>query len=468
MHTSFTRSFPDLRRSAPVALFLVTALAGVPMARTVHAQQPAPAAVAGDTITFPNAIAIALRQNAALKTSENARAQSMNTVASRKQAFLPSLPLSTSEAQTLGRSFNQSEGTVVDQTTQSLNGGVSSSMSLFNPANMSALREARLNETASVTDLTRARQTAVFTVASDYLTLITRQEQLRVQRENLAALEAQEAQIQKLVSAGVRSISDLYQQQATTASSRSTVVSAVRDLELGEIALIQTLQLDPRGTYAFVSPPISLTSQALGASLNDLLDRAFAQRADLSSGQMRLAASAEAVNGASGGKLPVVSVSAGYNTAYSSATSLALSSQLNQRRGGSLSVGVSFPLFDRGAAATATEQARLQQDNARIALENQKQTIALEVRRAYLDFETARQQLAAAQAQQKAADLAVSTTQQRYQLGSSTLLELTQSRALQLQAASAVVSAQYTVVFQRALISYYTGEPDPANMSLSN
>jgi len=49
----------------------------------------------------------------------------------------------------------------------------------------------------------------------------------------------------------------------------------------------------------------------------------------------------------------------------------------------------------------------------------------------------------------------------------STLLELTQSRALQLQAASAVVSAQYTVVFQRALISYFTGELDPVNVSLS-
>lgn len=468
MHSSFINSFIARGcRSAPT-LLMISALVVAPVVHTARAQQPAVAAVSRDTITFTDAIAIALRQNATLKTAENARALSTNAVASRRQAFLPSLSLSTSEAQTLGRSFNQSEGTVVDQTTQSLNGGVSSSMSLFNATNRSALREARLNEAASGSDLVRARQTASFTVASDYLTLITRQEQLRVQRENLSALEAQEAQIQKLVSAGVRSISDLYQQQATTASARSSMVSAERDVELGRIALIQTLQLDPRATYAFVSPPVALTSQALGSPLGDLLDRAFAQRADLSSEQTRLAAAAEAVKGASGGRLPVVSVSAGYNTAYSSATDLALASQLNQRRGGSLSIGVSLPIFDRGATSTATEQARLQQDNARIALENQRQTVALEVRRAYLDFETARQQLVASQAQQKAADLAVSTTQQRYQLGSSTLLELTQSRALQLQAASAVVSAQYTVVFQRALISYYTGELDPANVSLSS
>ena len=87
------------------------------------------------------------------------------------------------------------------------------------------------------------------------------------------------------------------------------------------------------------------------------------------------------------------------------------------------------------------------------------------MRRAYLDYETARQQLTAAQAQQKAADLAVTTTQKRYELGSSTLLELTQSRAAQLQAASAVVSARYTVAFQRAAMSYYAGDLE-AGMSV--
>ena len=60
----------------------------------------------------------------------------------------------------------------------------------------------------------------MFTVASNYLTLATAEGQLAVQKENLAAQEAQEKQLQTLVKAGARSISDLYQQQATTAASR--------------------------------------------------------------------------------------------------------------------------------------------------------------------------------------------------------------------------------------------------------
>ena len=284
-------------------------------------------------------------------------------------------------------------------------------------------------------------------------------------QSDLTAAEALEAQIQKLVDAGARAISDLYQQQATTAAARSTLVSAQRDVELAKVALIQTLQLDPAATYDFVAPTISTTAATQHYSLDTLMQKAFANRADLSAEASRVQAASDAVKAANASRMPTVSLSVGYNTAFNSATDLSLASQLDQRRGGAVSIGVSVPLFDKGAASIATQQAELAQDNAQLSLENQKQSIALDVRRAYLDYETAVQQLATAQAQQKAADLAVSTTQQRYQLGSSTLVELTQARAQQLAAASAVVSSRYALVFQNALMSYYTGELEPGKVA---
>ena len=64
-----------------------------------------------------------------------------------------------------------------------------------------------------------------------------------------------------------------------------------------------------------------------------------------------------------------------------------------------LSFGISIPLFDRGATQAATQRAQIQADNAQLALATQRQQVALEVRRAYLDYEAAGQQLAAADAQ---------------------------------------------------------------------
>jgi outer membrane protein len=451
---------------APDRTLIALAAIGVALlaAPTASAQSVAAAttvaAPSAKPIDLQAAIGIALQQNVAVQQSENAVASDAAVVSSRKSALLPSLSLNTSTAQSLGRSTS-ALGT--SASTQSMNAGVSSSFVLFDGLrNVNELRQARLDVNASTSDLTRTRQTVVFTVASNYLTLATAQGLASVQRENLAALEAEEAQLQKLVKAGARSISDLYQQQANTESARASLVAADRDVELAKIAVIQTLQLDPRGTYDFVAPQIADASVAAKHyDLDSLLSRAFSSRADLAAEQTRVDASALGTKAAQASRLPTVSVSTSYNASYTSTGALTLADQLSQNRGGSVSVGVSVPIFDRGTTTAAVQQARLQEDNARLALANQRQAIALDVRRAYLTLESTRQQLTVALAQQKAADLAVSTTKARYAVGTSTLLELTQARASQLQAATSVVNARNAMAFQDALMPYYTGELDP-------
>src|SRR3954466_11228202 len=94
----------------------MTLLAVLAVAPSVSAQQK---------ITFDEAINIALRQNGTLRQAENAAAQSSTVVSTRKMAMLPSLNLSTSTAASVGRTFDQSAGAIVDKTTQSLNAGVS-------------------------------------------------------------------------------------------------------------------------------------------------------------------------------------------------------------------------------------------------------------------------------------------------------------------------------------------------------
>jgi outer membrane protein len=155
------------------------------------------------------------------------------------------------------------------------------------------------------------------------------------------------------------------------------------------------------------------------------------------------------VKAARAARFPTIAVTGSYSSAYSSASDLSLSSQLDQRRGGSIGIGISIPLFDRGAASVAEQKAQLAEDNARLALDNQKQQIALDVRRAYLDQASAREQLAAAEAQLAAAAQSVTMTQQRYQAGAATLVEVTQARAQQVQAASAVATAKNNLVLSR-------------------
>jgi len=423
------------------------------LAASGTAQQPAPR-----VITLDEAIQIGLERNPTLRIAENTAELNSLTVRQERGQFLPNLNLTTQTAQGYGRSFSQDEGRIVNQTTNTMQGGIQSNLTIFDGmSNLNSLREARLVEQASTREVTRSRQTVVFNVMSNYLALIEQQEQLRVQQENLSAQEAQEEQIQAYVTAGVRPISDLYQQQATTASARLTLVQTQRALELARMALVRTLNLDPLQEYRFEVPALGDTAQAPAVDLATLTQQALSRRPDLAAAEVRLQAAQQSVRVASATRWPTVSLALGYNSSFTSLDQAGFTDQLNDRRRGSIGLNFSLPVFDRFTTRLARERAQIQVENARINLEQARQSVAIEVRTAALDLQSAQEQLRQAEAQLRAAQLALETSQQRYNVGAATLVELTQARAAQVRAAGDLVNARYGLVFQARLMEYYQG-----------
>jgi len=423
----------------------------------------ATAAAETRTITFDEAVAIALRQNITLRQALNSEASSAVSVQGKWMDFLPSLSASTSGSKQYGRYFSEEEARMIDRNTRSLSVGLSSSMTLFDGfGNVASLRQARLSRDASGSEVERARQTVVYDVIEAYLALIAQQQQVEVQRANLAAQELQEQQVDFYVRAGKRTIGDLYTQQAATAAARLGLLQAERDQAVGQVGLIRTLQLDPRGDYAFATPAArdSLPPES-AHELAALLDRAFAQRADLRAAEARLSAARQGVRAAQARFWPSLALNGSYGSSYSSTADGSISDQLDDRRSSSIGFSVSLPVFDRLATYDQVRQARIQHDNARLALEDQRQQVALEVRRAHLDYRAAHATLREARASVRAATQALDAVTERYRAGSATMLELTQARATQLQAASTEITSRYTALLEQKLLDYYVGGLTP-------
>jgi outer membrane protein len=407
-------------------------------------------------ITFDDAIGIALRQSSAIARSENARALNELAVTDAKMSFLPDLRLSTSGSQDL-----QSSG--MAGASQSANARLSSSVTLFNGfANVAALRSAELQATAGTQDAERTRQDVVFSVISGYLTLIEAREQRVVAQDNVTAQTEREREIQVMVDRGSRPMADLYQQRATVAAARSTLVDAEHARELAEVALIQALRLDAAGEYEFEAPTLSDPDRAVELDIAQLVELAIQRRPDLAALATRAEAAEQGVRTAQAARLPTISLSAGYGASYSSAAELGLGDQLDASRGGSIGLSVSIPLFDGLSAGRAVERANVQVDNARLTLDDERQQVALEVRRAVLDRESAVARLESADARVDAAQQALTATEARYSAGVATLFELTQARASFVDASSAQVRARYTLLFQDRVLDYYTGTLDDA------
>jgi outer membrane protein len=449
-------------KNVGVTVLLAVGLTAMKTAAASGQTRPAQAASSqaepAQTITLQQAIDIALEQNSTLSQAENASATAQIAEKQAQMRFLPSLSAGTSTRNAIGRNFSQEEGRILTQSTQSVSADLSTSVTLFDGfANIANLRGARLTSGATDLDLSRARETVVFDVLTRYLALVQAQEQLAVQETNLAAQEALLAQIEAFVNANQRPIADLYTQQASVASSRVQQVQGRRAVELAKLNIIGVLRLDPLGEYNFVAPPATDSVGPLPGTVETLLTSALTEREDLTAGELRLQAAEQSVKAASAAKWPSISMSGGYNTGASSQSDLGIFDQFNERRGGSIGLSVSIPIFDRYATAGNTQRARIQLDNQRIALDNLRQNIALQVKQAYLDLQSGEEQLAAAQAQQKAAALALNAAEQRYRVGAGTLTEVTQARAANASAESAVISARYNLAYQRRVIDYYTG-----------
>jgi outer membrane protein len=431
----------NIWRRATVAAALI---AGTAVAAA--AQQP-------QSITFDEAVSIALRQNSAITRASNAEALDQLAVSDAKLGFLPDLRLSTSGS----RDINSSAG----NGSQTMNARLSSSVTVFDGfANMASLRGAQLEQSAGTFDTERTRQDVLFAVISGYLTLIEAGEQVRVAEDNLAAEDARVDELQVLVDRGSRPIADLYQQRASAAAARSTVVSAERTRELAEVELMQALRLDAAGEYEFIAPELTDPERDVELDVNTLVEQAYVQRADLAAQATRAAAAQQDVRAAKASRLPTVSLSAGYGANYSSGADLGFADQLDASQGGSVSLSVSLPLFDGLSTSRAVERAHIQVDNAQLTLAEQRQQVALEVRRAVLDRQSAVAQLDAADARVEAARQALTATEARYDAGVATLFEVAQSRTSFVDATSAQVRARYTLLFQDRVLDYYTGELD--------
>ena len=414
-------------------------------------------------IMFDEAIDIALRQNYLLRRSANSvDLQSIN-VSRQRWNFWPNLNLSASSGQNRGRTFIQELAMNINQQSTSLNSTVSTGINVFNGfGDVASLRQARHQHEARDLDFERQRQTVVFTVMSNYLNLIARREAIRIQEENLASQQQLLTQIEEFVRVGSRPMSDLFQQQANTANAEANLLDAQRLYQLDEASLIQTLQLDPFGSYEFVVPAAddtALTPEQY--DIRSMLQNAFERRLDLQAQEIDISAAEQGVRMARSSYWPSIGFGISTRLGYSDARDLDFQTQFLEERSTNIGFSMNLPIFDRFFTRTNVQQAKVQLQNAWLDLENAQQNVALQVRQSYLDYLTDEKRLDVTEKQLRAAEQALEAEQERYNVGASTLVELTQARATFVQASSDRVEAKYNFLFRKRLIEYYIGVLDP-------
>ena len=418
------------------------------------------------TITLQEAIDIALENNYQLKQAENNRGLADTRVRSAQEDFLPNLSGSFNGSRNVGRQFIEEDASFDDRTTYGLNGGVSTSLTVFSGfSNIASLRGAEADRESEELQLQRLKENVMFETASLYLQVVLNEELLRISESSLEASRSQLEQVQAQVEVGSRPTVDLYNQESTVASDELEVIQRENALAVSEAQLIRIMQDETIDEVATSMPSTDdLSLIPVDLDLNELITAALETRSDFKSQEFGIESNRQNLRIARAQFMPSISASAGISGRYSDQFSflgepVTFSDQFfDQNISRSVGFNISIPIFSRWNTRTSVESAKVQLRNSELELDNVRFQISEEVRQAYNDYLSIAKELESTEKALIAAERAYETEEQRYEVGSTTLIELNLANATYVQAQSNRIQAIYNFVFQEKLLDYFIGQ----------
>jgi outer membrane protein len=458
----FLKNTHGLRVALLLACTLVLASGG--RAETGNPGQAASAplpTVAAMPLSIQQAVGLALKKNPGFQQAANLVESRTIDVAQRRADFAPDLGMTLAGAERFDKAIDPADGSYDNRNYEVASGALASTVNLFNGfGDIAALRGAEWELAGQKDSFTREEQTLIFSTVSAFLQALSDRELIRVRAENLEGNRRQLEQVDALYRAGNRPVSDLYQQQAQTNSAELDLLIAERNYVVTKLQLLQTIGLSPTTAVEPQAPDLGGLEASLVARTEDPPSTTLALRADLLAKEKQIEAAREQIVQAEAGYWPTLNLSANIAADYTSLDRNAgFSDQFfDENLGGALGLNLSIPIFDRQQTRNLVAQARIRQMDARWSLLQSQLQAEAEFSQALQDFHTAQKLIGVTESQLTASRQALDAVEERYRVGASTLVELTQARAQFVAAGFERVKARYGLITQGVAVAYYQGD----------
>ena len=409
----------------------------------------------------------AVEHNISIKQQQNACRQQELQLSTSKSQRLPDLSASAGQNFSFGRGLT-AENTYSNTNTSSTSFNLGTSVPLFTGFQIpNQIKLNQLNLEAATADLEKAKNDIRMQVAQAYVQILYDMEIAEVANRQIAIDSAQVARLQAFVDNGKAAEAELSQQKATLANSRLTATQAENNTRLAILSLTQLLELPSPDGFMIVRPDIDEVSSALStlhASLpspDQIYAEALGVKPEIVAQQLRLKGTEHNIKIAQAGNLPTVSLSGGLGTNYyttSGFKSDAFGKQLKNNFSQYIGVNLSVPIFNRFQTRNQIRNARIEQENQQLQLDNTKKTLYKDIQQVYYNALNA-------QSKEKSSEEAVQSTkdaftlmQAKYENGKATITEFNEAKNTYLRAESDLVQARYENIYQKALIEFYRGK----------
>jgi outer membrane protein TolC len=263
-----------------------------------------------------------------------------------------------------------------------------------------------------------ARDLIVLAVGGTYLQVIAAKARIDAAHAQLTTAEALFKQASEQRAAGVVAQIDLNRSQIQLLTQQQRLVSLENDYSKLKITLARLAGLPPNEQYE-ISDAVPF-ADAPPLSLEEALQQAFAQRADLKAAQAQVDAAQRARSAARAERLPSLAVRADYGV---------IGTNPSQAHGTFTVTGsVRVPIWQGGRTKGETEVAEAALAQRQAELEDLKGRVESEVRNAYLDLQAAASQVEVARKNIQVTTQNLELTRQKFDAGVSDNVEVVQSQ----------------------------------------
>ena len=410
-------------------------------------------------MTLAQCIDYAVSHNVNVKRYANNVEQQKVQLSTARNSRLPDLTAGASQSFNFGRGLN-SENAYVNRNTQSTGFNLQTSVPLLTGGRIpNEIAMSRLNLQAATADLEHARQSIALLVAAAYLQAVYAAEVVKVQEAQVAFSKIQEDRISKLFNAGKSPESDVVEAHSQVAQDEMGRTQAKCDYKLAMLDLSQLLELSSPDSIEIVAPQ-GETSPTLPPLPDRIFARAEGVKPEIQAEKLRLQAAEKNIRIAKAALYPTLSLGAGLSSEYyktSGYQASSFSKQLSDNFNKSIGLSLNIPIFNRLATRNSIRQAKLQQSEQALQLDETKKTLYKEIQQAYYNAVNAQAKYESALAARKAAESNFNMMTGKFENGRANATELEEAKTKRANAITSTLQAKYEYILRMKIIEFYEG-----------
>jgi outer membrane protein len=294
-----------------------------------------------------------------------------------------------------------------------------------------------------------ARNLLLLQVSTNFYTVLQQQEIVRVARKTVATRKAVLEQVSGLALNQLRSELDVSFASVNYQDAELLLTKSENDLKSAQLGMVAMLGLRDDWNYELVEEPGSPEEIA---PIETMISCAFDHRPELARLRLEVDAARHTANAEKALSMPTV-------TAFASVGNIPVRDERLPQNYAAAGVNVSVPVFAGGLNSARRAEAEIKVRVTESHLRDEENQIIRDLKITYHNVTFSKKKLALQEDLLKHAQNSASLAQSRYELGSSSIVELGQAQLNQTAAEIAFAVSRYDYLLQRAILDFHRGEP---------